>query len=447
VSAKPLPPSWRLFIWIVDLGAAPGAVLLGAHLVDQVWLGGSAHLVAPLALAIVALFLIIAPSTHPGPGRPWSPTLHGTLVVASATAVAASLTVGIGAMSWMAAAAATALAMPPAITTRLIVWLVQHSRPPRRLLLIGPQECRLRLREHLERHPELGCIIVGEFGPGCGARPLEELDAGVAECDPDEALISTGFDDRTLLTEAMDHLLDRPMIVRYVPDTEAVPLFCPRTADIAGLPAIDLSTGPLSPAAEVVKCVEDKVVSVIALILLALPMLAIAVAIKLSSPGPVFFVQARQGRYGRTIRVIKFRTMCAFASEQSITTNSFKQASKDDLRITPLGRFLRNTSLDELPQFFNVLRGDMSVVGPRPHVHALNKRFVADIGELMRRHYVKPGITGLAQISGSRGATKTVEEMRRRVNLDLEYLRRWSLWLDVTIIGKTMLFGWFNREP
>ena len=112
-----------------------------------------------------------------------------------------------------------------------------------------------------------------------------------------------------------------------------------------------------------------------------------------------------------------------------------------------LGRFLRNTSLDELPQFLNVLLGDMSVVGPRPHVVALNHRFAADIGELMRRHYVKPGITGLAQISGARGETRTVDDMRRRVAFDLEYLRRWSLWLDLGIIARTVVAGWVNRHP
>jgi putative colanic acid biosynthesis UDP-glucose lipid carrier transferase len=132
---------------------------------------------------------------------------------------------------------------------------------------------------------------------------------------------------------------------------------------------------------------------------------------------------------------------------QDITTGRFRQVEQGDPRITPLGRFLRNTSLDETPQFLNVLLGDMSVVGPRPHPFALNKRFASELGELMRRHYVKPGITGLAQISGARGETRTVEDMRRRINLDLEYLRTWSLWLDVTIILRTFVGGWINRQP
>jgi putative colanic acid biosynthesis UDP-glucose lipid carrier transferase len=135
------------------------------------------------------------------------------------------------------------------------------------------------------------------------------------------------------------------------------------------------------------------------------------------------------------------------ACSQDITTGKFRQASAGDARITRLGRFLRNTSLDELPQFINVLLGDMSVVGPRPHPIALNRRFSSDIGELMRRHYVKPGITGLAQISGSRGETRTLEDMRRRIAYDLEYLRSWSLWLDIRIIARTLFAGWVNRQP
>jgi putative colanic acid biosynthesis UDP-glucose lipid carrier transferase len=135
------------------------------------------------------------------------------------------------------------------------------------------------------------------------------------------------------------------------------------------------------------------------------------------------------------------------ACTQDVTTGKFRQATQGDARITPFGRFLRNTSLDETPQFLNVLLGDMSVVGPRPHPMALNRKFGRDIGELMRRHYVKPGITGLAQVSGARGETRTVEDMRRRVDFDLEYLRNWSLWLDVTIIAKTIFGGWINRQP
>jgi exopolysaccharide biosynthesis polyprenyl glycosylphosphotransferase len=453
VSAKSLPPFWSLLIWTVDLASAAIAVLLAPRLVDGVHLAGSAQLVAPLAAVLAALLLHLAGAPRPGAGRPWSPTVHGALVLASACALAAAAAALLGTVSWPTVAAAAAIAIPPAIAVRLLSWLVQRGSPARRVVLVGPLDCRLRLREHLLRHPELGCSIVAEVGPGvavmspCPSHPMGELEEAVAGADPDEVLLSTGFDDRLLLMEVMARLLTRPLIVRYVPDPEAVPLFCPRPVDLAGLPAIDLSNGPLSPAAEVGKWIEDKVVAIVALLLLGWLMLLIALLIKLTSPGPVLFVQERQGRWGRSIRVFKFRTMRRDVCSQDITTGRFRQVEMGDPRITPLGRILRNTSLDELPQFLNVLRGDMSVVGPRPHVLALNRRFVNDIGELMRRHYVKPGITGLAQICGARGETRTVEDMRRRINLDLEYLRRWSLWLDVTIIARTLVAGWINRHP
>jgi putative colanic acid biosynthesis UDP-glucose lipid carrier transferase len=130
-----------------------------------------------------------------------------------------------------------------------------------------------------------------------------------------------------------------------------------------------------------------------------------------------------------------------------LAPDDFVQATVGDPRVTPLGRILRRTSLDELPQFFNVLRGDMSIVGPRPHALKHNRQFTASIGELMRRHYVKPGITGLAQINGARGETRTVDDMRRRVNLDLEYIRTWSLWLDLKIIVLTVFRGFINNQP
>lgn len=453
VQSPSLPPAWRVLLWSIDLAIAAAAPVCAMRLDAGRWPEGPALLAAPLAAALVALIAHAAGLPLPGPGRPWRPALLGALAVGAPTAAAAALTALTGGAAWAAVAAAAALAAPSAAAARLLVWIARRWSAARRVVLVGPLDCRLRLREHLQRHPQLGYRIVGEVGPGIAvgadlqARPLAELEAAVADADPDEVLLSTGFDDRLLLMEAMTRLLSRPLIVRYIPDPEAVPLFCPRPADIAGLPAIDLSNGPLGPAAECAKWVEDKAVALAALAVLGAPMLLIALAIRLSSPGPALFVQERQGRYGRPIRVYKFRTMRADQCTQDVITGKFRQAGHGDARITPLGRFLRNTSLDELPQFLNVLLGDMSVVGPRPHVRALNRRFATDIGELMRRHYVKPGITGLAQISGARGETRTVEDMRRRVDLDLEYLRTWSLWLDVSIIARTLVAGWINRHP
>jgi exopolysaccharide biosynthesis polyprenyl glycosylphosphotransferase len=447
------PPAWSVLRWLADLGIAFAAPLVALHHVQEASPAGPILLVLPLSATLAALLLHLDGASRLERSRPWSTTARGVLAIATAMVLAWLAAAACGAADWHAAALSLALAVPGVLLSRAVLLLGILRSATRRVVLVGPLDCRLRLREHIARHPDLGYVLVAEVGPGqsfsadCPTRPMADLEAAVAEADPDEVLLSTGFDDRLLLMEAMARLLTRPLIVRYVPDPEAVPLFCPRPADIAGLPAIDLSNGPLTPGAECLKWIEDKIVAVVALAILGLPMLLIALAIKISSPGPALFVQERQGRWGRAIRVFKFRTMRADQCTQDVTTGRFRQAGQGDARITPLGRFLRNTSLDELPQFLNVLRGDMSVVGPRPHVRALNRRFASDIGELMRRHYVKPGITGLAQISGARGETRTVEDMRRRVNLDLEYLRTWSLWLDVSILARTLVAGWINRHP
>ncbi len=190
------------------------------------------------------------------------------------------------------------------------------------------------------------------------------------------------------------------------------------------------------------KRLEDIVIVVPCLLVAALPMALIAIGVKLSSPGPVFFRQRRYGRGAQPIGVLKFRTMRT--QEDGATV---KQATREDPRITPFGGFLRRTwlGLDELPQLFNVLKGEMSIVGPRPHAVAHNHLYQVKIIEYMLRHKVKPGITGWAQVNGWRGETDTLRKMVYRVEFDLEYLRRWSLWLDLKILWLTA-FGRKVRE-
>jgi putative colanic acid biosynthesis UDP-glucose lipid carrier transferase len=185
----------------------------------------------------------------------------------------------------------------------------------------------------------------------------------------------------------------------------------------------------------VVKRLEDLVLGIPILLLFALPMLFIAIAVKLTSKGPVFFKQLRHGRDGREFRVLKFRSMTTLEDGATVV-----QAQRNDARITPLGAFLRRSSLDELPQILNVISGEMSLVGPRPHAVAHNIAYRAKIREYMRRHHVKPGITGWAQVNGLRGETDTLDKMVARVEHDLVYIRSWSLWLDIKILFLTV-FG------
>jgi len=163
--------------------------------------------------------------------------------------------------------------------------------------------------------------------------------------------------------------------------------------------------------------------------------------VKLTSKGPVFFKQRRYGVGGRPINVWKFRSMTTTDNGAAV-----KQATKNDARITPFGAFLRRTSLDELPQFINVLQGTMSIVGPRPHAAAHNEYYRTKVHGYMQRHKVKPGITGLAQINGCRGETETNEKMNNRVRYDLQYINTWSLWLDVKIVFLTIFKGFFDKN-
>ena len=368
----------------------------------------------------------------------------------------------------------------------------RSGRGIERVLLVGERELCLSWVERLSGKQELGLqvagmvTIVGDTVPSASevteheptrVRPLQEpevialadIEKEIEERKIDRVIICGHLSDQQLVSNVLKALIPTAVIVQYAPDYLMTPLFLFRVGDCAGRPIIDLSANPLSESDRAIKWCEDKLLSAIILVLISPLLFFAALAVKLSSPGPLFFIQDRHGLHGRLIRVFKFRTMyhgdlpparAGLAAKKELETKvddgetshyykgqKFTQAVHDDPRITPVGKFLRGTSLDELPQFINVLLGDMSIVGPRPHAIAHNLNYVSDIAELMRRHYVKPGITGLAQISGARGETKTVDDMRRRVEYDLEYIRNWSLWLDLKIIALTAIRGWINRQP
>ncbi|TYC58273.1 undecaprenyl-phosphate glucose phosphotransferase [Marinobacter sp. BW6] len=230
-------------------------------------------------------------------------------------------------------------------------------------------------------------------------------------------------------------LLDASVDVVWVPDFANLKLLNHSIYNLGGMPAINLNESPLTsyPGGAFFKSMMDRTLALAGVLILSPLLLAVAVAVKLSSPGPVLFRQKRHGWNGNIIEVLKFRSM-RMHDDQKV-----KQASKDDPRVTPVGRFLRRSSIDELPQLFNVLKGDMSLVGPRPHAIAHNDYYSDKIIAYMARHRIKPGITGLAQISGYRGETETIDKMQKRVELDLDYINHWSLWLDVKILIKTPL--------
>jgi putative colanic acid biosysnthesis UDP-glucose lipid carrier transferase len=230
-----------------------------------------------------------------------------------------------------------------------------------------------------------------------------------------------------------DELRDTTASIYFVPDIFVFDLIQGRMDSIGGIPVMAVCETPFFGVNAMVKRASDIVLGTLILILIAPLLLVIAAIVKITSPGPALFKQRRYGLDGREVIVYKFRSM-RVAEDGAVV----KQATKEDPRVTPFGAFLRRTSLDELPQFINVLQGRMSIVGPRPHAVAHNEQYRKLIKGYMIRHKVRPGITGYAQVKGMRGETETVDKMMMRIAYDLEYLRHWSLMLDLQIIWKTI---------
>ena len=241
--------------------------------------------------------------------------------------------------------------------------------------------------------------------------------------------------------DLVNELADTTVSVYFVPDVFISDLMNSRWMSLNGVPVVSVFESPFFGVDGWLKRLEDLLLGGLILALAAIPMIAIGVGVKLTSPGPVFFRQRRYGLNGRVVGVWKFRTMRALEDGDAVP-----QAIKADPRITPFGGYLRRTSLDELPQFFNVLMGDMSIVGPRPHAVSHNEQYRRLIHGYMLRHKVKPGVTGWAQVNGWRGETDTLEKMRRRVDYDLEYVRNWSLGLDLKIIALTIARGFTGKN-
>ncbi|WP_025599479.1 undecaprenyl-phosphate glucose phosphotransferase [Burkholderia sp. WSM2230] len=230
--------------------------------------------------------------------------------------------------------------------------------------------------------------------------------------------------------------------IRFIPDVRSLTLFNQPMVELLGVPAINLAASPITDLRVLPKRIFDRLFALAALTALAPVMLVIAVLVKLSSPGPVFFRQKRKGIDGHEFEIYKFRSMRVHKEEAGKIT----QATRRDPRITAVGAFLRRTSLDELPQFINVLRGEMSVVGPRPHALEHDDIYKDLVKGYMHRYRIKPGITGWAQINGYRGETDRIEKMMGRVKLDLYYMQHWTFWLDIKIVVLTLWKGFVGSN-
>jgi putative colanic acid biosynthesis UDP-glucose lipid carrier transferase len=230
--------------------------------------------------------------------------------------------------------------------------------------------------------------------------------------------------------------------IRFIPDVRSLTLFSQPMVDLLGVPAINLAASPIADIKVLPKLVFDRLFAAGVLLCLSPVLIVIAILVKLSSPGPVFFRQKRKGIDGNQFEIYKFRSMKVHAEVAGKVT----QATRRDPRITAVGAFLRRTSLDELPQFINVLRGEMSVVGPRPHALEHDDIYKDLVKGYMHRYRIKPGITGWAQINGYRGETDRIEKMMGRVKLDLYYMQNWTFWLDIKIVVLTFWKGFVGSN-
>jgi putative colanic acid biosysnthesis UDP-glucose lipid carrier transferase len=343
-----------------------------------------------------------------------------------------------------------------AIGTPLSLWalmalgrsiLRQRARNPARrakAVIIGAGPVGVKVAEALLHLREEGHDVLGWFDdrtedrldPGATQRllgGLKDVAAYVRAHGVKEVYITMPLGSQPRIVELLESLQGTTASLYYVPDVFGISIIQGRLQDLNGVPVVGICETPFTGTNALAKRISDIILATIILILISPILLAIAIGVKLSSPGPAIFKQKRNGLDGSEITVYKFRSMRSMDNGPVVA-----QATKDDPRITRFGAFLRKTSLDELPQFFNVLQGRMSIVGPRPHAVAHNELYRELISAYMVRHKVKPGITGWAQVNGLRGETETVEKMKARVEYDLEYLRNWSIGLDLQIIVRTL---------
>ncbi len=325
-------------------------------------------------------------------------------------------------------------------TDRVLRWLHHRGMGTRRIAVLGPSERVAQVAERVRNGPWSGLEMVAvpaAINAGdLAALPIWLEDQGVAE-----VWLTWPMREETLIRDCVRHLSANCVHVRWIPDIFAYRMIHHGMAELAGTPLLELSVRPLARSSRLLKACLDKSVAA-SLLLLASPlMLLLAAGVRLSSPGPVLFRQQRQGWDGRPFEVWKFRSMRVHDEGQFPN-----QTARGDVRITRLGAFMRRTSLDELPQLFNVLQGRMSLVGPRPHALSHGAQYQDLIPNYLQRHRVKPGITGWAQVNGLRGETDTLEKMRRRVEFDLYYIQHWSLWLDLSIIAQTCAIVLFDRD-
>ena len=327
-----------------------------------------------------------------------------------------------------------------------------HEMGKRKVIIIGATRSGIQLAHELKNRGRQNESLVGFYDDRSTDRigavdlpaPLRGRIDDALELakihSVQEVYIALPMEAAKRIKHILNTFADANARVHVVPDFFTFDLMQSRLKNVGKVVTLSVYDSPFYGLTSLVKRIEDIVLASLILLMISPILVAVAIGVKLSSPGPIIFKQARYGLDGKSIRVWKFRSMKSMDNGAVV-----KQATKGDPRITKFGAFIRRTSLDELPQFFNVITGQMSIVGPRPHAVAHNEEYRGLIDKYMLRHHVKPGITGWAQINGLRGETETLDKMEKRVEFDLVYIQNWSLWLDLKIVFLTVFKGFVGK--
>lgn len=362
----------------------------------------------------------------------------------------ATQSVSIFSRGWMLLASVSVLTM--GLVSRSLLYLHlrrirSRGRNTKKVLLIGTPNNMARIQQRLESMPYLGYQVATTLSDDLEDNStlitqVEQLASRSAfQREFDEIWLTYPLANGDSVKRLAATLMKVPVEIRYFPDLSDVRLLNYRATQVADMFSLDLNRSPLSGPTRLIKVLEDRLLGTILLILFSPVMLLTAAAIRWKMGTPVLFKQYRHGLNGKRFRIYKFRTMAPH------TASSTQQATHNDLRITPLGAFLRRTSLDELPQLYNVLQGRMSLIGPRPHAMDHNEHYKELIDTYMQRHRVKPGMTGWAQVNGLRGITDDVALMQKRVEYDLYYIDNWTPAFDLKILAMTITKGFINTQP
>ncbi|MDO9006419.1 MAG: undecaprenyl-phosphate glucose phosphotransferase [Aquabacterium sp.] len=427
-------------------------------------LGTMAYYDEPVLRASMALCLLVFALTFPGRNRFNDSRLEAGVDIASSW-------VSMLLILWLCGYATNSLMffdftvmLSWALVTPVLQWIavligkaiLKHraSQPNarRRAIVVGAGPLGGKVARALQSNLDQGTEFVGYFDDRTDSRVLSEAVSmrlgGLRDVanyvyahSIHEVYITLPLGSQPRIVELLEAVQGTTASLYFVPDVFGISIIQGRLQDMNGVPVVGICETPFTGTNELVKRVSDIILGSIIVVLISPILLGLAIGVKLSSPGPAIFRQKRNGLDGEEIIVYKFRSM---RSQDNGTV--VKQATKGDSRITPFGAFIRRTSLDELPQFINVLQGRMSIVGPRPHAVAHNEEYRRLIKAYMVRHKVRPGITGWAQVNGYRGETETIDKMQARVEFDLEYLRNWSLGLDLQIIIRTIRLMIFDRN-